>query len=152
MKTVAIIQARMGSTRLPGKVLADIAGHPMLWHVVNRARKIHGIDELVVATSTSEADDLVLDFCSKSEVQCFRGDPVDVLDRYFKCAESFRADCVVRLTADCPLLDPEVVGEVLDAFSGGAFDYVSNTIVPTFPDGLDAEVFNFSSLSRAWRE
>src|SRR6266850_1477395 len=152
MKTVAIIQARMSSTRLPGKVLADIAGHPMLWHVVNRAAKTRGIDEVVVATSIAEVDRSVAEFCSKFSVQCFRGHELDVLDRYFKCAESVRAECVVRVTADCPVLDPAVIEEVLNTLLTGEFDYVSNTITPTFPDGLDAEAFRFSSLRRAWSE
>jgi glutamate-1-semialdehyde aminotransferase/spore coat polysaccharide biosynthesis protein SpsF (cytidylyltransferase family) len=152
MNTLAIIQARMNSSRLPGKVLADIAGQPMLWHVVSRAAKTRGVDEVVVATSTSEMDDPVAEFCSQSNIVCFRGDSLDVLDRYFKCAESRHADYIVRLTADCPLLDPDIIEQVLKTLSGGEFDYVSNTIVPTFPDGLDAEAFSFVSLSRAWSE
>jgi len=152
VKVVAIIQARMSSTRLPGKVLADVCGQPLLHHVVCRARCARTPDQVVVATSDRPADDAVVRFCEMSSVPCFRGSEEDVLDRYYQAARHFQAETVVRLTADCPLLDPDVVDRVVRAFGEGDRDYVSNTLDRTYPDGLDVEVFSFTALARAWRE
>ena len=149
---VAIIQARMGSTRLPGKVLACIASQPMLWHVVNRTRRAKLLDEVVVATSTDASDVPVVLFCEQEKIPCFRGSQDDVLDRYYQAAKGYQASVVVRITADCPLIDPEVVDEVIDVYLKGDYDYVTNTAPPTFPDGLDTEVFSFQALERAWHE
>ena len=148
----AIIQARMGSTRLPGKTLMDISGHPMLWHVVNRARQIEALDETVVATSDNASDDSIVAFCKQERIPCFRGDEDDVLDRYYQAAKWIGADVIVRITPDCPLIDPDVVDDVVKCYVDGDYDYVSNTDPPTFPDGLDTEVFSFEALERAWRE
>lgn len=152
MRTVAIIQARMASTRLPGKVLADIAGRPMLHWVVSRVRRAQSLDVVGVATSDGEADDVLVSFCKGSGFPVFRGSEDDVLDRYYKAASHFEADVVVRLTADCPLLDPAVIDKVVLEFRKGTYDYVSNTIEPSFPDGLDTEVFSRETLGRAWRD
>jgi len=152
MTTAAIIQARMSSTRLPGKVLLDIAGHPMLWHVVRRARKARLVDRVVVATSDRPEDDSIEAFCRQGHVDCFRGDESDVLDRFYGAARAFHAQVVVRLTADCPMLDPGVIDRVVAAYRRGGFDYVSNSVDRTYPDGLDTEVFSFVALERAWRE
>lgn len=152
MKTVAIIQARMSSTRLPGKVFADVCGQPLLHHVVCRARRARTPDQVVVATSDRPADDVVARFCEMSAVPCFRGSEEDVLDRYCHAARHFKAEAVVRVTADCPLLDPDVIDRVVQAFLAGDQDYVSNTLDRTYPDGLDVEVFSFAALARAWRE
>lgn len=152
MRIVAIIQARMSSTRLPGKVLADIAGNPMLYHVVSRARQAQTLDMVAVATSKGRADDDLEHFCLEAGIPCFRGSEDDVLDRYYQAAKHFEADIVVRLTADCPLLDPLVIDKVVRVFQEGDFDYVSNTIQCTYPDGLDTEMFSHSTLERAWRE
>ncbi|MBI3302265.1 MAG: aminotransferase class III-fold pyridoxal phosphate-dependent enzyme [Deltaproteobacteria bacterium] len=149
---VAIIQARRGSTRLPGKVLQEIAGQPMLWQVVRRARRTATLDQVVVATSTAVADDAIAAFCAERGIVCFRGSEDDVLDRYYQAARQVGAEVVVRLTADCPLLDPEVVDQVVRRFLTGSWDYVSNINPPTFPDGLDTEVFSFTALAQAWRE
>lgn len=149
---VAIIQARMGSTRLPGKVLQDIAGQPMLWHVVRRARRAATLDRVVVATSTAAADEAVAAFCATQGIGCFRGSEDDVLDRYYQAAKHTGAEVVVRLTADCPLLDPGVVDCVVSRFLSGGWDYAANINPPTFPDGLDTEVFSFAALDHAWRE
>lgn len=151
-RTVAIIQARMGSTRLPGKVLADIGGRPMLWHVVGRLRRSRGIDAVAVATSTGPADDPIAAFCRDAEVSCVRGSEQDVLDRYRQAARELDAATVVRITADCPLLDPAVVDRVVAAFAAGEYDYACNVLRPTYPDGLDVEVFSRTALERAWRE
>lgn len=148
----AIIQARMGSSRLPGKVLADIGGQPMLAYVVGRVRHARKVGTVVVATSLAPADDGIAQWCGAAGVACFRGDEHDVLDRYHATATAFQLDVVVRLTADCPLLDPQVIDDVIDAYAGGEFDYVSNTLVPTYPDGLDTEVVRRGALDRAWSE
>lgn len=152
MKTVAIIQARMGSTRLPGKVMADVAGRPLLYHVVKRAQQARTLDLVIVATSDQPADDVVARFCAEANIPCFRGSEDDVLDRYYQAAKNHEAAVVVRLTADCPLLDPSVIDKVVQAFRAGYYDYVSNVVPPTYPDGLDTEVFRVDALERAWRE
>jgi spore coat polysaccharide biosynthesis protein SpsF (cytidylyltransferase family) len=152
MTTVAIIQVRMTSSRLPGKVLAMVAGQPLLYHVVRRARRARTLDMVVVATTDGPADDGVARLCEDSSVPYFRGSEDDVLDRYYQAANAFKADVIVRLTADCPLLDPAVIDKVVREFQSGSYDYVSNTIIPTYPDGLDTEVFLHSTLKRAWQE
>ncbi len=151
-KTVVIIQARMGSTRLPGKVLADVAGYPLLYHVLNRARQIAEIDEVMVATTTLPADEQLLGFARRWGAPAYAGSCDDVLDRYYQAGRQTGADTIVRVTADCPLLDPEVAGSVLARFRQGDLDYASNTHPPTFPDGLDTEVCSFETLRRAWCE
>lgn len=152
MKTVGIIQARMSSTRLPGKVLADVGGKPMLWHVTQRAQAAKTLDQIVLATSNTPDDDAVEAFCDQNAIACFRGSRDDVLDRYYQAARHFNAEVVVRLTADCPLLDPEVIDKIVAAFHEGDYDYVSNSVERSFPDGLDTEVFSREALERAWRE
>jgi len=152
MKTVAIIQARMTSTRLPGKVMADVAGNPMLYHVVRRAQQARTLDLVVVVTSDRPTDDVVARFCRKAEIPCFRGSEEDVLDRYYQAAKRFEADVIVRLTADCPLLDSAVIDKVVRVFQRGDYDYVSNALEPSYPNGLDTEVFPREVLEKAWRE
>ncbi len=152
MKTVAIIQARMASTRLPGKILIDLAGRPLLHHVVARAGQAKTLDQVIVATTDSATDDETAQYCRQVSIPCFRGSEDDVLDRYYQSAKRFEADVVVRLTADCPLQDPEVIDKVVRVFNTGDYDYVSNTIDPTYPDGLDTEVFSRLALERAWQE
>jgi spore coat polysaccharide biosynthesis protein SpsF len=152
MKMVAIIQARMASTRLPGKIMADLAGKPLLDHVVRRAQQARTLDLVAVATSDQPTDDVVARFCQEAGIPCFRGSEDDVLDRYYQAAKHFQAHVIVRLTADCPLLDPAVIDKVVQAFHAGDYDYVSNTLEPTYPDGLDTEVFRGSALEWAWRE
>src|SRR5437879_6554093 len=112
VETLVVIQARMGSTRLPGKVLELIEGKPMLGHVVERARRAKLVDEIVVATSIHPQDDPIVTFCARSGVGCFRGSEHDVLDRYYRAAEANGARTVVRITADCPVIDPDVIDEV----------------------------------------
>lgn len=149
---LAIIQARMGSSRFPGKTLADLCGHPVLWHVVERARQAEGVDEVLVATTDRHSDDAVADLCSQLSVPCFRGSENDVLDRYYRAAASKRATTIVRITADCPLIDPRVITKTVARFSERDWDYVSNALRYTYPDGLDTEVFSFAVLECAWRE
>ena len=152
MKAVAIIQARMRSSRLPGKVMADLAGMPMLEHVVRRTQRAKSVELVVVATSVNPEDDVISAFCKDAVILCFRGSEDDVLDRYYQAAVKYAADPIVRLTADCPLLDPDVIDRVMETFRECECDYASNTVVPTFPDGLDVEVFGWHVLERAWRE
>lgn len=149
-KIVAIIQARMGSTRLPGKVLKDICGKPMLWYVIERVKRAKLINEIVVATTTNVEDDEIIKIAEQCGVKTFRGSKDDVLDRYYQAAKEFEADIIVRITADCPLIDSEIIDKTVEFFLKGDFDYVSNTVKPTFPDGLDVEVFSFGALKEAW--
>ena len=152
MKRIAIVQARMSSTRLPGKCLAEIEGRPLLWHTVSRTSAAKVCDEVLVATSTEASDDAIEEYCLGQSIPVFRGSLEDVLDRFYRAAGSRGAETIVRTTADCPLLDPEVIAHVVRAFDPDHHDYVSNTIERTYPDGLDTEVFSFAALERVWRE
>jgi spore coat polysaccharide biosynthesis protein SpsF (cytidylyltransferase family) len=152
MRTVAIVQARMGSSRLPGKALADLAGRPILWHVVQRVQRALRVDEVVVATSTLPLDDPLDEFCMRAGIRVFRGSENDVLDRVYQAVRGRPADAVVRVTGDCPLIDPDVIDRVLEAYASGDYDYVSNVIHYTYPDGMDVEVLSMMALARAWRE
>jgi spore coat polysaccharide biosynthesis protein SpsF len=150
-KIIAIIQARMGSTRLPGKVLADIHGHPMLWHVLERLKNTQTLDEIVVATSVERADDVIVAFCRNHQFACFRGSEMDVLDRYYQAALKYGADVIVRITSDCPLIDPGVTDKTVKAFLEQQPDYASNSLQRSYPRGLDTEVIACPALERAWR-
>ena len=149
---IGIIQARMGSNRLPGKVMLDVSGKPMLWHVINRVRHSKNIDNIVIATTNLTEDKQIVQLADEVGVYCYAGSQNDVLDRYYQAALKYDSDVVVRITADCPLIDPDVIDEMIEFFLGHGFDYVSNTIKPTYPDGLDTEVFSFSALEKAWNE
>jgi len=149
MRVVAIIQARMGSTRLPGKVIKDIGGETMLARVVWRARRAKLLDEVVVATTNKSVDAPIISECTKLGVPVFRGDEQDVLDRYYRSAQANRAEAVVRITSDCPLIDPEIIDDVVHAFLKAKPDYASNTL---YPRGLDIEIMTMASLERAWHE
>lgn len=154
MKIVAIVQARMGSTRLPGKVMLDLLGEPVLVRDVNRLRRSKMLDEIVIATTNLPADDQIVSLCKERGWKYSRGDENDVLDRYYQAARSCNADTIVRVTSDCPMIDPEVVDRVIRVFLDlPGIDYVSNTLPPrTFPRGLDTEVMTFEALERAWTE
>jgi len=151
-KTVAIIQARMGSTRLPEKVLMEIGEEPMLWHVYERANHASLLDEVVITTSTEPADDDIASFCEERGLQFVRGSETDVLDRYYQTATEMDVDTVVRITADCPFLSPAVIDRVIREYESSDCDYASNTIEYTHPDGLDVEVFDSETLETAWQE
>ena len=152
MSNAAIVQARMGSKRLPGKVLSMIQGRTMLERVVERARRAERVSRVVVATSEAPEDDAIASVCRESAIDVFRGSEHDVLARYLGAAQQFDADPIVRLTADCPLLDPVVVDAVVARFAAGDVDYAANINPPTFPDGLDTEVFSRNALEQAARE
>ena len=155
MRTIAIIQARVGSTRLRGKVLKMLAGKPDLVRCVIRTRRTKMIDDVVVATTIKPADNAVADLCSQQGFPCFRGSEEDVLDRYYRAAVEFQADNVVRITADCPLIEPEVIDQVLARFLAGQkhVDYASNFFPRrTYPIGLEVEVMRFDVLKKIWVE
>ena len=150
MNVVAIIQARMSSTRLPGKVLMELAGKPVLEHVVSRIKSCKTIQKVVVATSTDESDDAIERWCESLGVACYRGSLNDVLDRYYQAAIQSNADAIVRITADCPAIDPTIVDEVVSAYLAGGYEFFG--LSGEFPDGLDCTVFAFSAIERAWKE
>lgn len=155
MYKVAIIQARMSSSRLPGKVLRQVEGKPLIEYQIERVKKANLIDKIVIATTLSEADMCIYDFCKEVGVECFRGSENDVLDRYYKCAMQYGADVVIRLCADNPLVDPHTIDSVIQFYMESKVDYVSNGCPPettTFPDGADLEVFSIEALARAHRE
>ena len=152
MKMIVILQARLGSTRLPAKVIADLSGKPLLARVVERAIRIPGVDQVVLATTRLPEDRKLIAMAKEWDLPTYSGSTEDVLDRYYQAARTFAADVIVRVTADCPLLDPEVSGRVVARFRQGDVDYSSNVNPPTFPDGLDTEVFSHDALERAWTE
>jgi spore coat polysaccharide biosynthesis protein SpsF len=154
MKTVAIVQAHMRSSRLPGKVLMDIAGETMLGRVISRAKRCESVDSVVVATSTLPIDDVIENVCGRLEVPIFRGSDSDVLDRFLNAARAHSADVCVRITSDCPLLDPGVSDHIIRSFKQAdpPVDYASNKIPQSYPRGLDTEVFSLEALERTWRD
>jgi spore coat polysaccharide biosynthesis protein SpsF len=165
---VAIVQARMGSSRLPDKVALDIGGQPMLARVVDRTRRASLVDNVIVATTTQAPDDRVEKLCQAHGYPCFRGNPFDLLDRYYQAACLFDAHVIVRITADCPLIDPGVIDQTIGAFFGELkgetstsspdlpWDFAANRLPPpwkrTYPIGLDTEVCTFAALRHAWQE
>ena len=149
---LAIIQARMTSQRLPGKVLMTILEKPMLLHQVERVRRSQLIDEIVVATSRESSDDLVFQACSDHEVSIYRGSLDDVLDRFYQLALTKNPKHVVRITADCPLIDSKIIDQVVDLHIRGNYDYTSNVYPHSFPDGLDVEIMRFETLKTVWKE
>ncbi|MBZ5705059.1 MAG: glycosyltransferase family protein [Acidobacteriia bacterium] len=152
MKIVAIVQARMGSTRLRGKVLLDLGGETVLARVVKRLSRAALVNEVVVATTEDAADDAIVRECERLGVTCFRGSEDDVLDRYHRAARACGAEAIVRITSDCPLIDPELVDDTIRIFLEERGDYGSNVFPRTFPRGLDTEVFTAAALERAWRD
>ncbi len=148
----AIVQVRMASTRLPEKAMLDISGKPLIWHVVNRLKKSKKLEKIIIATTTNKEDNVISKFSEKEGLSCFRGSVDDVLDRFHQAAKKFNVDKIVRITADCPLIDPGILDEVIKHFENDKYDYVSNVRPPTYPDGLDVEVFSFISLEKAWTE
>jgi spore coat polysaccharide biosynthesis protein SpsF (cytidylyltransferase family) len=150
-KTVVIIQARMGSTRLPGKSLADVCGNPLIWHVVQRAKQAKSVDEVIIATSVDSSDDLLYDFAVGNGIKCIRGNLEDVLDRYHYAAKKSGAGIIVRITGDSPLVDPVLIDSAVNKLKDEDRDYISNSQQP-WMDGFDVEAFRFSALEKAWNE
>jgi len=151
LKVVAIVQARMGSTRLAGKVLQDLEGETVLARGLTRLRRARLIDEVLVATTDRAADDAIVSECRKYSIAVARGDQDDVLDRYYRAAQLAKAEIVVRITSDCPMIDPEITDKTIAAFLDARSDYASNCQVRTYPRGLDTEVMSFAALARAWQ-
>lgn len=149
---LGVLQARTSSTRLPQKVLCPVLGEPMLFRQIERIRRSRLIDKLIVATSSDASDDPLQAECAKRNIPCFRGSLDDVLDRFYRAAEPYRPDYVVRMTGDCPLADPEVLDRVVEYALAEGVDYASNVLKPTYPDGLDIEVFTFATLRAAWEQ
>ena len=154
MSVCLIIQARMNSQRLPGKVLREILGKPLLGYELERLKKVRLADGLLVATSVNAADDAIAEYCKKRSVSCFRGSEEDVLARFYEAAKQASAETVVRVCGDSPLVDPELVDRTIERYlkDRGELDYVSNVLKRTFPRGLDCEVFSFKALEEATRE
>ena len=150
MKIVAIVQARLSSQRLPKKVLLPLEDKPVLGHVIHRLLHCKNLDEVVVATSLSSEDKEIVEWCKKNEIKFFCGSLNDVLDRYYKASCYYGADVIVRITADCPVIDPRIVDEVVLGFIKGKYDAYS--LSGDFPDGLDCQVFSHSAIKKAWTE
>ncbi len=148
---LGVVQARMSSTRLPAKVLLEIKGRPLLEILHSRLQNSQCIDEIIIATSQDISDDQIELWCKKNGVKCFRGSLENVLERYYQCALIMTPDHIVRITADCPLIDPVVVDQVIRAHLDHDADYTSNTLEPTFPDGLDVEVMTLKALECAYK-
>jgi len=155
-KVVAIIQGRMSSSRLPGKILADITGQPMLQRVFIRTSRAATVNETIFATTTDSTDDPVEEYCDFSGIPFTRGSLYDVLDRYYQTAKQAKADVVVRITADCPVIDPVLIDDVVNTLIDGKYDFVCNRLPPpwhrTYPIGLDVEACTFDVLAKAWKE
>jgi spore coat polysaccharide biosynthesis protein SpsF len=145
-RVVVTIEARMGSSRLPGKVLLPALGEPMLLHLVRRLRAVASLDEIVIATTTNAADQSIVDFAQEHGVACFRGSEDDVLARVIGAGESAQADVVVEITGDCPVIDPDLVEQTIRMFLAHEVDYVSNSIIRSYPDGMDTQVMSMQAL------
>lgn len=156
LNIVALIQARMTSTRLPGKVMQEISGEPMIWRVVERVRRARALTNTVVVTSVDPSDDPLAQFCAERGIPVFRGSLQDVLDRYIQAARAQAADVVVRITADCPVIDPGEIDHTVNEFLRSGVDFAANRLPPplgrTYPIGLDTEVCSMAALERAWQE
>src|SRR3989338_9805451 len=152
--TGVLIQARMSSTRLPGKVLFPINGRPMLSYMLERVSAVKKMNKPILITSVDSTDEPITALCRESNVLCYRGSLDDVLDRYYQAALEFKIDIIVRLTGDCPLIDPQMIDKMIDIYIEGKHDYIANTVPPkgTVPEGMDIEVFSFRGLKQAWLE
>lgn len=153
-KTAAIIQARMGSTRLPGKVMKDLNGKPVLWHVIERVKQAENIDQIIIATTTAKRDKIIFEKAKEWGVKAYQGSEEDVLARYYEAANKYDVDIVVRITSDCPLIDPYVTDEIVEYYNINDYTLVTNAGSDlnnrTYPRGLDTEVFSFEALEKAY--
>lgn len=149
MKIVAIIEARMTSSRLPGKVLMEVLGKPILHYLVARLKQVHLLDEIVLATTTNSTDDSLVDFANNENIKCYRGSENDVMARVVGAAESVEADLIVEITGDCPIIDPNIIEQVIQTYINNNFDYVNNVNVRSYPDGMDVQVFSLNVLKKS---
>ena len=151
MNIVAIIQARTGSTRLPNKILLPIIEKPLIWHIFNRLSFCNKINKAILATTINSNDDILVDWAIKSNIEYFRGSENNVLERYYETAKKFEADIIVRITADDPFKDPQIIDKVIEMLISKDLDFAYNNNPPTFPEGLDTEVFTFKALETAYQ-
>jgi len=151
-RTCVIVQARMGSTRLPGKVLREICGRPLIDHVIERLRSCRKVAEIILAIPNSKDNDVLEAYAEKDGLRYFRGSEDDVLARYYGAAKAFRVQHIVRVTADCPFVDPRIVDSLVDVFMNKKVDYAAVGVEGSFPRGLDAEIFDFQTLEKAHLE
>lgn len=154
MRVQIMVQARMGSTRLPGKVLKPIMGKPMLHYQLERLKRVKEAESVKVLTTTEKSDDVIVEYCEQNGVDVFRGSSEDVLDRYHAAALKYSPDTIVRSTADCPLIDPALIDKVIQFFKNEKppYDYMSTALVRTFPRGMDVEIFSFEALCKAFEQ
>jgi spore coat polysaccharide biosynthesis protein SpsF len=157
---IAIVQARVGSTRLPNKVLSDIVGKPLLWHIIKRLVSIKKIDEVAIATSTLSENDVLYDFAQENNIYCHRGSENDVISRFYEAARIKGAKHIIRITADCPLVDPFIISDLIDYYFDNSYDFCgiacgagvyNEKNILRYPDGLDAEIFSFAVLENAFK-
>jgi spore coat polysaccharide biosynthesis protein SpsF len=149
MKIVATIEARMTSSRLPGKVLLPVLGRPMLHHLITRLRAVPSINDIVIATTTNATDDVLVDFASQEKVMVYRGSELDVMARVIGAAELARADLIVEITGDCPIIDPDIVEQTIQMYLHHDVAYVSNAHIRSYPDGMDTQVFRLDILKQS---
>jgi spore coat polysaccharide biosynthesis protein SpsF len=153
MKTIIISQARMTSSRLPGKVMMEVLDRPLLQYHVERLQKAKLADDVIVATTINYTDDPIVYFCKKLNIKYYRGSEENVLSRYYEAAKLYKADNVIRVTSDCPIIDPEIVDKTIQYYLNNNYDYVSNcTINRKYPRGMDTEIFSFNALSQAYKK
>ena len=153
MKNILIIsQARYDSTRLPGKVLLKIQNKPLLWYVIRRLERVKTPNQIIIATAKSPSNKPIIEFAKENGINYYVGSENDVLDRYYQAAKKFKGEIIVRITSDCPLMDPNLIDYGLNMILENAFDYVSNVHPPTYPDGFDIEIFSFDALKKTWNE
>ncbi|MFA7289250.1 MAG: glycosyltransferase family protein [Melioribacteraceae bacterium] len=153
MNKVVIVQARLGSTRLPSKVLKVLSGKPVLYHVIERIKQAKLVDDIVIATTDLDNDEPLVEYLRENKINYYRGSSDDVLSRYYETAVKYKADIIIRITSDCPLIDPEVIDSIIKSYlENNKYDYVSNTIMRTFPRGLDVELFTFAALKKSFNE
>jgi spore coat polysaccharide biosynthesis protein SpsF len=151
MNKVVIVQARLGSTRLPSKVLKDLSGKPVLYHVLERIKKTKLVDNIVIATTDLDSDEPLIEYLRENKIDYYRGSSEDVLSRYYESALQYKADIIIRITSDCPLIDPIVIDEIIKIYlENNNYDYVSNTLMRSFPRGLDVELFTFDALKKSF--
>lgn len=152
MKILAIIQARVGSTRLPGKVLMKLKDKTVLEHIARRVKASNYVTDIIVATTTNKENEKIVDLCKKNKVKVYRGSENNVLDRFYQAAKPYHPQHIVRITADCPLIDPKIIDEVINLHLKTKADYTTNTLELSYPDGEDVEIITYKALKEAWQK